>query len=142
MGTILRAYRYRTAVMPRSHRGWRRLVLAIALLAFSLQSYITQTHVHFATSQVFGLSSSDTFTPTAKLAHGKTAPDKKTPSNDDPANCPICQAAMHSGQFITPTASAFLLPSETASIVPLAIAVLTASETISHNWQGRAPPKA
>jgi hypothetical protein len=141
-GIVLRARRYNTAITPRQNSGWRRVVLAVALLAFALQSYITQTHIHFATSQVFGLSSADTFTPTAKIAHGKFAPAKNTPSNDDPANCPICQAAMHSGQFITPVATAFVLPSETVSIVPLAVAVLTASETLSHGWQSRAPPKA
>jgi hypothetical protein len=126
--------------MPRRTGGWRRVVLALALLTFALQSYITQTHIHFASSQVFGLSG-DNFAPTIKLTDGKTAPAKKTPSNDDPANCPLCQAAAHSGQFVTPSAIGFALPSEAIAIVPLAIVVVTASETISHGWQSRAPPR-
>ena len=126
--------------MPRPYGGWRRVVLALALLSFALQSFITQTHIHFASVQAFGLSS-DNFTPAAKIVDGKNTPEKKVPSNDDPANCPICQAAMHSGQFITPSAIGFALPSETIAIVPLAIAVLTASEVVSHGWQGRAPPR-
>ncbi len=126
--------------MPRQAGGWRSVVLTLALLAFALQSYITQTHIHFVSAQAFGLSG-DNFTPTIKTTDGKTAPAKKTPSNDDPANCPVCQAAAHAGQFITPSAIGFALPSETVAIVPLAIVVLTASETVSHGWQGRAPPR-
>jgi hypothetical protein len=126
--------------MPRKIGGWRRAILALALLTFALQSYITQTHIHFASSQAFGLSG-DNFVPTAKLASGKAAPTKQTPSNDDPANCPLCQAAAHSGQFITPFAISFALPSETVAIVPLAIVILTAGEIVSHGWQGRAPPR-
>jgi hypothetical protein len=126
--------------MPRRPGGWRRIVVAFALLTFALQSYITQTHIHFAASQVFGLSS-DEFTPTAKLAGDKTAPAKKTPANDDPANCPLCQAAAHSGQFVTPSAIGFVLPSEAVAIVTLAIAIRTVSEITSHGWQGRAPPR-
>jgi hypothetical protein len=126
--------------MPRQNGGWRRVVLALALLAFALQSYVTQTHIHFASEQAFGLSG-DNFAPAAKIVADKTAPSKKTPSNDDPANCPLCQAAAHSGQFITSSAIGFALPSEAIAIVPLAVVVLTASETVSHGWQGRAPPR-
>jgi hypothetical protein len=131
---------YKTAVIPRHADGWRRVVLALALLAFALQGYITQTHIHFATGHTFGLSG-DNFAPAVKLSGDKSTPAKKTPSNDDPANCPLCQAAAHSGQFITPSAIGFALPSETVAIVPLAIVVLTASEIISHGWQSRAPPR-
>jgi hypothetical protein len=127
--------------MPARESGWRRLVLAVAMLAFALQSYVTQTHIHYASVQAFGLSSADVFTPVAKDANGKAIPEKKSPANDDPANCPICQAVAHAGQFVTPTAIGFALPSETVVFIPLAIAALTARETASHNWQGRAPPR-
>jgi hypothetical protein len=139
-GAVLRARVYKTAVIPRKPGGWRLAVLTLALITFALQSYITQTHVHFASREAFGLSA-DNFVPTAKTATGKTAPSKQTPSNDDPANCPLCQAAAHSGQFVTPVAIGFALPSEAIAIVPLAIVVLTASKTVSHSWQGRAPPR-
>src|ERR1700744_637602 len=109
--------------MPRQFGGWRRVVVALALLTFALQSYITQTHIHFASEQAFGLSGDD-FTPVAKIAPGKTAPSKKTPPNADPANCPLCQAAAHSGQFVTPSAIGFALPGETIAIVPVAIVIL------------------
>lgn len=126
--------------MPRKISGLHRAVLALALITFALQSYITQTHVHFATAQAFGLSD-DNFVPTAKLATGKTAPAKQKPSNEDPANCPFCQAAAHSGQFITPAVIGFALPGETIAIVPLVIAILAVRASVSHNWQGRAPPR-
>ena len=139
-GLVLRARIYKTAIMPRRTDGWRRFVVALALLTFALQSYITQTHIHFASSQAFGLSS-DEFTPIVKLAGDKTAPAKKAPSNDDPANCPLCQAVAHSGQFVTPSLIGFALPSEAVAIVTRAIALRTVSEIASHGWQGRAPPR-
>ena len=139
-GKFLHARHYNTAIAPRQDSGWRRLVLAVALLAFALQSYLTQTHIHFATSQVFGLSSADEFTPVAAHAGGKTDP-AKAPSKDDPANCPICQAVMHAGQFVSPSAISFVLPSEAVCVVPLAIVIAIARTAISHSWQGRAPPR-
>ena len=116
--------------------AWRLAVLLFTFLAFAAQSYVTQTHIHF-TSNVFA----DGFSVKADVkVTGKTTPRKNLPSNDDPANCPICQAVAHSGQFVTPSAIGFALPTEALAFIPLAIAAGAACETISHNWQSRAPP--
>jgi len=95
--------------------------------------------VHFASSQAFGLSAGDEVTAPAKITN-KSTPQKNTPANDDPANCPICQAVAHSGQFISPSAIVFALPSEVVAIIPLSLAIAIAQERASHNWQSRAPP--
>lgn len=115
--------------------GWRRWIAVFAMLAFALQVQLTQAHIHFAHD--FGSTISKSDGTTAK------APSKKNlPANSDPANCPICQAALHGGQFLSPSAVAFALPSEAIAIVPLVVDIVIARDTPSHNWQGRAPPHA
>jgi hypothetical protein len=133
-------HRHSSAASRLASPSWRRWVAVFALLAFALQTQITQTHVHFASSQAFGLSSGDEATASAKIAN-KAAPQKSAPANDDPAKCPICQAVMHAGQFISPSTISFALPSEAIAIIPLSLVIAIARERASHNWQGRAPPR-
>lgn len=116
-------------------------------LAFALQSYVTQTHIHFTPAELTNLSAAAQ--PGAKIAAigvrpapGKFAPQDKYPANDDPANCPICQEILHAGQFVAPSAIVFALPTEAVAVVPLSLALFTPREAASHNWQGRAPPHA
>ena len=59
----------------------RLFVVYIALLAFGLQSYITQTHIHLAPNS---------FASLAKLGASKQQQPDKFASNGDAANCPIC----------------------------------------------------
>jgi len=113
--------------------GWRRWIAIFAMLTFALLVQLTQAHIHFAPD--FGISKS------AGTA-AKIPSKKNLPANNDPANCPICQAALHGGQFLSPSAVALALPGETIAIVPLVVRIVIARETPSHNWQGRAPPHA
>jgi hypothetical protein len=110
--------------------GWRLVVVYTALLAFALQSYVIQTHIHFA--------------PAAALAgdHGANGHHDKFPANDDPANCPICQEILHSGQFITPSAQFLLPPTFAVSTITLVDQALPHILAPSHSWRGRAPPHA
>lgn len=108
------------------------------MLAFALQVQITQSHIHFAPVSETGIDA---------LVHALTAPphiaaQKKKSSSNDPANCPICQVAAHTGQFTMPAAAAPLLPAESAVIVPLFLSIAVAIESASHGWQSRAPPQA
>jgi hypothetical protein len=98
------------------------------MLAFAFQAQITQTHIHI--SPASGVALAD-----------KSATQKNAPK-DDSSSCPICQAVLHSGQFVSPSAVAMTLPTVAATFIPLAIAAKTARETVSHSWQGRAPPSA
>jgi hypothetical protein len=130
----------RTKVNPAP--GFARWAITLfVFLAFAFQSYVTQTHIHFA-----GESAVNIFAPIEKsTAHaiktpGKQNPDKYPPA-DDPANCPICQEVMHSGAYVMPDFVAMVLPSQPVSIVPLVITLPAVIETISHAWQGRAPPR-
>lgn len=134
----------RTQCAPsRAKRGTRAasaiqfVVTVFALLAFSLQSYVTQTHIHLAPDGVASYSGGGT----ASADTQKRFPDR-FPANGDPAKCPICQEALHIGQFLTPAAASLLAPTFTASIVPLAVSVAVFAQGASHDWRSRAPPTA
>lgn len=122
------------ALAPRETTA-RVIISLLVMLAFGLQSYITQTHIHLKP---------DTFSSYSKLAQtsGKENPSDKFPANGDPANCPICQEIAHTGQFVTPSAAVLLLPTATVSIVALATEIVVVPLRASHTWRSRAPPHA
>jgi hypothetical protein len=117
--------------------GWRSWVALFAMLAFALQVQLTQTHIHNPNA----LSAIDQLASKLVAKSGKSSggPIKNAPLDD--SSCPICQAVGHSGQFVTPSAMALALPNFAVALVPLAIAVPAARDSVSHSWQGRAPPR-
>jgi hypothetical protein len=122
--------------------GFARWTITLfVFLAFSFQSYVTQTHIHFQGEAAVNIFASSEKFSSAATAPGKQNPDKYPPA-DDPANCPICQEVMHSGAFVMPDFIALLLPSQPISIIPIVIALPTSIQAVSHRWQGRAPPHA
>ncbi len=125
----------RAKALPPRETALRLAISLFVMLAFGVQGYIAQTHIHLAP---------DTFAPFSKLAShaGKEQQPDKFPANGDPANCPICQEILHSGQFVTPTAAALLLPAVAVSIIRIAADIPAAAQRPSHAWRSRAPPKA
>ena len=121
---------------PQSDRA-RLAITLFALLAFTLQSYVTQTHIHGITRDSIAA---------ATLAVDKNPAEKqqpnKFPPGDDPANCPICQQILHSGSYVPPSAATLLLPTVAASITPIVIDIKTIAQASSHSWKSRAPPIA
>lgn len=119
----------------------RWAITLFVFLAFAFQSYLTQTHIHVPNEGKAGVFASvEKNAPLAKQKiSGKQTPDK-SPSNDDPANCPICQQMMHSGAYVAPDFVAVLLPSLPISILPYVIALPATSVAVSHVWRSRAPP--
>jgi hypothetical protein len=114
----------RASSTTRSPAQFARLWLTLlALFAFTLQAYVTQSHVHaaaVATKQLPG----------------------KVPAGDDQANCPLCQATLHAGYYVTPSAVAFVPPVLAVYGVFVATKVAAAIQTVSHGWNSRAPPQA
>lgn len=107
----------------------RSLVCLLVLVAFTFQSFLVQTHIHnlpqsFSTG-IAGVAAS----------HGAKAPL-------DADKCFLCQEYVHSGAYLTPAVIAALPPTATASLLPLLFAPLHAVRLLSHNWKGRAPPRA
>ena len=123
---------------------WRSLLVCLFVIAFAFQNCLTQSHIHQAQS----LSGSGAIVDTGskaiagKASFAATASGKqdKYPANDDPANCPMCQALALSGHFIA--ASRIVIPAPTqvswASVTSdLAVSILSAA---SHSWRSRGPP--
>jgi hypothetical protein len=107
-----------------------RLALALLMLvAFTLQSYVTQTHIHLGSTAVTAGIVSDT--------HG----GKSNPLDNETTNCLFCQEMLHAGTFVTPAAVALPLPIEYASILRLDLALPLLTGAIPHGWQGRGPPR-
>jgi hypothetical protein len=119
--------------LPSRSPAMRLLIVLLTLLAFGLQSYITQTHIHLVP---------DSFASAAGIVNGKQPQPDRFPANGDPANCPICQEILHTGQFITPSAAVLLLPSIAVSIVAIVTDIPAAAQGTSHTWRSRAPPRA
>lgn len=109
---------------------WWALVLA-ALFTFSLQSFVTQTHLHL---EAVGAPGS-TFVQTGDdhRGHHDSSPD----SQDD---CPLCHAADQAGHYLLPTAFAFDAPLPAPLWrAPVAL-VGKADGQKSHAWRSRGPP--
>jgi len=116
----------------RRRSGFRSIVWLL-LVAFTLQSFITATHIHGA----FGASD-------AAIAKAQPAAPShsKAPDNGDVKNCPFCQAIIHSGAFFAPSAPNLLLPVMLAAVAAPAIASDVIDSLSSHTWRSRAPPQA
>ena len=119
---------------PRGH-GARLAITFFALLAFTLQTYVTQTHIHGVSPVNFAATTSALDGSAAQ----KHLPDKLPPSND-PANCPICQEILHSGHYVTPSATVLLLPIAAAFTIASIVEIVTIAAVYSHGWKSRAPP--
>jgi hypothetical protein len=120
-----------------THRNARLAITLFALITFTLQTYVVQTHVHgIERTSIAG----------AALILDKNAahkqPSDKSPLGGDPANCPICQAILHTGYYVTPSVAALLPPIVVASAAPIVVDAGTIVEARSHSWQSRAPPLA
>ena len=108
----------------------RLTITLFALFAFAFQSFVAQVHVH-----------ATPWTASTTLDAGKVSQPGKLPANDDQSNCPICQAVLHAGQFITPSAITFGLPSFAIFFVANFDSAASTSQAVSHSWQSRAPPR-
>ncbi len=110
----------------------RLALIFVTLFAFTLQTFVVQTHIHgsASASAVIGKSA----------AHDRQ-PDK-LPLGNDPANCSICQELLHAGAYVAPTAAAWQ-PVITATFVDaVVLEIRTLARTHSHGWKSRAPPRA
>jgi hypothetical protein len=109
--------------------GWRFALTMLALVSFAFQTYLFQTHIHFTPE-----------TEAQFAGVGHVPGHDKYPPSQDPANCPICQEILHSGQFVSPAAQALLPPMVAVSTIALVDAALPFIVALSHDWRGRAPP--
>ena len=108
-----------------------RAIAWIVLLAFTLQSFIMQTHIHGAYGDRIALAATVTNVP----AH------KKAPAENGTADCPFCQAIVHAAAFYAPSAPGLVLPISAAKTAVPFFVVETIGRFSSHLWHSRAPPR-
>ena len=106
----------------------RALLVAFVLIAFGLNSYITQTHIHFHPEALHG-----------QILGGE---HQKHPSDDDSKNCPFCQAMVSSGVFLTAVPPLLILPFKWVAAPALPILTARLIQTEFRAWRSRAPPQA
>ncbi len=109
---------------------WRALTW-ILLLAFTLQSYITQTHIHPAAHPAANAS-------IAKITNKAPAP---APGDPDALNCPFCQAIATAGAFFTPAAPLLILPTQWVKVTMPRVSVILLHPAFARGWNSRAPPR-
>jgi hypothetical protein len=117
----------------------------LMIAVFALQSYVTQTHIHFEGQVVTGGftfpdEGSKALSGKPLSVTGNHGDQDKIPPKDDPANCPICQEILHFGSYVVPMPIAALLAALMVPIVASIDSERPFVSVISHNWRGRAPP--
>jgi hypothetical protein len=111
----------------------RRFVVFAALLAFALQSYIAQTHIHDALQAAGAIIRQDA---------PQAAQPAKAPFDHSRPDCPLCQAVIHLGAALTSPAPLLTLPFTSLETATLVFTAQTATVSIAHHWKSRAPPHA
>ena len=107
-------------------QGWR-IAIWLVIIAFTLQSFIAQTHIH----------------DVAIISHEATSGSGGTaPVDSVPLDCPFCQAVAHGGTFFLPTIVLFLVAATWIASAEFGSGSHLAFAVAAHNWKSRAPPKA
>lgn len=104
----------------------RVIAALIALLSFTAQTYVVQTHIHTQGVEISGLGQT-----------GHSSPDNKN-SQDD---CPICQAFATTGAFVTPALIILALALSFIDASPIFVQRAAAEPLLTRNWRSRAPPR-
>lgn len=110
----------------------RYLVLLAALLGFSWQSVLAETHRH---------APSETASRTVAAeqdGHGQGS--RRGAPADTPASCPICRELAHVNYYLPPAPLAFDAPRPVVAPVLAALPVARSISSRSHRWRSRAPP--
>jgi hypothetical protein len=115
-------------LQDRTRLGARRAAVTwILLLAFALQSYVTQTHFH----------------PGAFEPATHTSIRMAPPGGDEAGACPLCQAVASAGVFIA--TAAVMATALAAGFILVARAPAKAGRTATpagFAWRSRAPPQS
>ena len=119
-------------IVPRNAGlGWRSLTL-IVLLAFVLQSYAVQTHIH-------GVAQANNVSRIAETGSNVPA-HNRSPAQSDLTQCPFCQAMVNAGAFLTPATLDLLLPARQMEMQVASAITNRDGRTPAHGWRSRAPP--
>jgi len=115
--------------------AWRLCATLFLLLAFTLQAFITQTHIH-------GPASAGDRTAIVKIV-GQTSAVAVTTTSDDTVACPFCQAMVVAGSFFIPTPLGMSTQAGLAvehALPPNVVGLALAHASFS--WRSRATPES
>jgi len=120
----------------------RILVIALALLALTIQVFGVQGHVHRLHAGADAQGASQQASLAGSAGHSSTgARHHSLPGDDDPAKCPFCQQMGQSQQLVACTLAL-------VAFCYLVIVGFVATEksapvllAVRHSWQSRAPPR-
>jgi hypothetical protein len=119
----------RVRTLPRQNVSVRKWATLAVLLAFFLQSFVVQTHIH-------GLGET---APAKTIGYQAPAPAplKNQDINDQ---CRLCHELVHAGNFITP--STLAVPASLAFVLAVysTLARATPAPAAAFGWRSRAPP--
>ena len=108
----------------------KRWVTALALLAFFLQGFAVQRHVH---APLAGQ---------ALAIKAASLPDPAPLKAQDPIDqCRLCQELAHAGIYVGPSASAAAISLSFAMAVYAALPAFRPRSATAFGWQSRAPPR-
>ena len=108
-------------------QGWR-FALWLVLAAFTLQAYITQTHM-------------DNAAPAGIAKTVANSTDSKAPLNKSQPECPFCQAMAQAGVFHFSAAPLLLLTSAFIVMAAPNHPAPQSYDSTAHIWRSRAPPQ-
>jgi Protein of unknown function (DUF2946) len=112
----------------------RNLLALLVALAFALQSFFTQTHIHHWPQNLDGPA-------IVKVTAGDPM-GGSAPSDGTPLDCPFCQAIAHTGLFFLPTAPLLHVPVASVQSVALRITRPFIKNAAVLSRRSRAPPAA
>lgn len=106
----------------------KRWVTALALLAFLLQGFAVQTHIH---------------APLQPLAANTASLPEPTPlkAQDPIDQCRLCQEVAHASIFVAPSASAVAASLTFIVAAFAAVPDFTPRFATAFSWRSRAPPR-
>ena len=114
-----------------SRPGWLAVLIA-TLLAFTWQSFVTQTHEHYRPRAHLVVAGA-----TSELSNLKAQNAPTDPSD----TCPICREMAQAGHYISPAPFVFFERETLAHGVAATPALVLVVRLVSHSWQSRAPPR-
>jgi hypothetical protein len=126
---------------PTPVAAWRLVVMALCLVAATVQGYLVQTHGHSPPRPRAGLAAHLTGnTPALVSSAGLLGEDRPITQPNTTTACPICQAGL--------SGTAPLVSAVAAAVAALASVWIPASSRIvsplisavSYSWQSRGPP--
>ena len=113
-----------------TRKGWVAVLLTV-LLAFTWQSFVTQTHERFDRAAY-------------SAATGVKAAGPHSQSGQSPANpadtCPICREIAQAGHYLLPASIVVHTPETIAHWDSSTSSLALTLHLRSHAWQSRAPP--